>query len=147
MDRTDFEILKILQQNARTKNTELGKLVSLTPPAVTERLYKLENSGVIEGYRAIINPEKIGKNITAFIHIQITPEKFNPFLEFAESNPYIHECYHTIGRNCILIKVLLHTTSELEELLKVIKRFGLTETSIVLSTKFKFKPIEPQTIK
>jgi len=140
MDQTDRKILKIMQQNSRITITELGRLVSLTPPAVTERLRRLEDSGVIEGYHAILNPEKMGKNLTAFIHVQIMPEKFNAFMTFADANPLIFECYHIVGRNCILIKVMMGSTTELGELLDQIKKFGTTETSVVLNTRFRNKP-------
>lgn len=141
MDPTDKKILEILQKQARISMTELGRLVALTPPAVAERVKRLEEIGVIEGYRAIINPSKLNKNIIAFINMDIPSEKFKAFLDFASKNKYIYECHHTIGRNCIILKVMFSSTTELESFIGEIKRFGNIVTSIVLSSPIDFKPI------
>ncbi|KHF33015.1 HTH-type transcriptional regulator LrpC [Paenibacillus sp. P1XP2] len=70
MDQTDLKILNILQDNARITISELGRMINMTGPAVTERVRRLEEKGVIRSYRAMLSPEKLGKAITAFVAIQ-----------------------------------------------------------------------------
>lgn len=133
MDNTDLKIIRILEKNGRIKITDLGRQVSLTPPAVTERIRRLEETGVIIGYRVQINPEKLGLHITAFIMVQVSAEKFDAFLAVASKEPRIIECHHIIGRNCIHCKILVKNTEELKDVVNLIKKYGETETAIMLA--------------
>ena len=75
MDVTDYRIIEILQKDGRISMKDLGKIVGLTSPAVSERVKRLEESGVIEGYKAIVNPDALGRVIKAFIHIALPSDK------------------------------------------------------------------------
>ena len=139
MDQTDKKILHILQNQGRISMKELGQLVSLTPPAVTERVKKLEEKGYIIGYRAVVNPEKFHKKIKAFVSVDMEPAKYKKFLEYAKSSPYIFECHHVVGSNCLILKVMAETTEELEQVIDTIKESGRTQTSVILSSPIEHK--------
>lgn len=141
MDATDLKILEILQKNGRISMKDLGKLVGLTSPAVTERVRRLEENGVITGYRATINPQKLGKNIQAFIDISLDRDKYKKFLNFAEKTNSIIECHHITGGDCMTLKVMVKNMEELELLIDDIKKIGSTQTSIILSTPIENKII------
>lgn len=141
MDSTDLRILEILQQDGRISMKDLGKMVGLTSPAVSERVKRLEESGVIIGYRAIIDPKKLNKNISAFIDVAIKAENYKKFLEFVPKNDSIIECYHITGGDCMTLKVITENMEELEKLIDDIKRFGNTKTSIILSSPIEHKKI------
>ncbi|KXG74715.1 Lrp/AsnC family transcriptional regulator [Thermotalea metallivorans] len=141
MDSTDLKILEILQQDGRISMKDLGKKVGLTSPAVSERVKKLEENGVILGYRAIVNPQKLNKNIKAFIDVSIKAENYKKFLEFAPTHECIVECHHITGGDCMTLKVMTENMAELEKLIDDIKRFGNSRTSIILSSPIEYKVI------
>lgn len=141
MDNTDHKILEILQTNARVSMKDLGKMVGLTAPAVSERVKKLEDSGVITGYMASINYAKLGRTISAFIDISMASENYARFLEVAEKDDRIIECYHVTGGDSLILKVLVSNINELEELIEEVKKMAKTNTSIILSTPISHKTI------
>ncbi|MCT4595767.1 MAG: Lrp/AsnC family transcriptional regulator [Anaeromicrobium sp.] len=141
MDKTDLRIVEILQKNGRISLKDLGKEVGLTSPAVSERVKRLEENGVILGYKAIINPQKVNKHIQAFIHTSMERDKYNRFLEYANNISSIIECYHVTGGNSMILKVMVETMEQLEALIDDIKKIGNTQTSIILSS-----PIEDKII-
>ena len=89
MDITDYKIIEILQEEGRISMKDLGKIVGLTSPAVSERVKRLEEAGVIEGYKAIVNPNALGRAIKAFVHISLPSNKYNEFIESARKDPRI----------------------------------------------------------
>jgi Lrp/AsnC family leucine-responsive transcriptional regulator len=141
LDNTDHKILEILQTNARVSMKDLGKMVGLTAPAVSERVKKLEDSGVITGYMASINYAKLGRTISAFIDISMASENYSRFLEVAEKDDRIIECYHVTGGDSLILKVLVSNINELEELIEEVKKMAKTNTSIILSTPISHKTI------
>ena len=94
MDNTDYKIIEILQEEGRISMKDLGKIVGLTSPAVSERVRRLEEAGVIEGYKAIVNPNALGRVIKAFVHVSLPSNKYNEFLEAARKDSRIVECHH-----------------------------------------------------
>ena len=134
MDVTDYRIIEILQKDGRISMKDLGKIVGLTSPAVSERVKRLEESGVIEGYKAIVNPDALGRVIKAFIHIALPSDKYELFLETARKDPRIVECHHITGDDCSLLKVIVKDMYELENVIDSIKSIGTTKTSVILST-------------
>lgn len=141
MDSTDYKIIDILQKNGRISMKELAKLVALSSPAVSERIRRLEETGVIENYRAIINTEKIGKPIRVLINASIKPEKQDKFLEFAKNSEEIIECYHITGPYSMIMKAHLKAMPHLEKLVSKIQSYGNTETHIIMSSPIENKPI------
>ena len=142
LDETDKKIIEILQEDGRISMKDLGKLIGLTSPAVSERIKRLENCGIISGYKAIINPDALGRNIKAFIHISLPgSQSYAEFLENAKSDPRIVECHHITGDDCSLLKVLVRDMQELENVIDSIKKIGSTKTSVILSTPKQAKSI------
>ena len=137
MDITDYKIIEILQEEGRISMKDLGKIVGLTSPAVSERVKRLEEAGVIEGYKAIVNPNALGRVIKAFVHISLPSNKYNEFIESARKDPRIVECHHITGDDCSVLKVMY----ELEEVIDSIKKVGSTKTNVILSTPIQSKSI------
>ena len=142
LDETDRKIIEILQEDGRISMKDLGKLIGLTSPAVSERIKRLENCGIISGYKAVINPDALGRNIKAFIHISLPgSQSYAEFLENAKNDPRIVECHHITGDDCSLLKVLVSDMQELESVIDSIKKIGSTKTSVILSTPIQAKSI------
>ena len=141
MDQTDLKIISILQKDGRISMKELGREVSLSPPAVAERVKRLEDDGVIEKYKAVVNNEKVGKPICVLINASINPEKQEKFLEFARTAEEIVECHHVTGPRSMIMKAFLREMSHLEELVGKIQSYGNTETYIIMSSPIEGKQI------
>lgn len=141
MDSTDRNILEILQQDGRISMKELGKKVGLTSPAVSERVKRLEENGIITGYKAIVNPDLINKSIKALITIAIKSHNYKKFLDYAPQSPYIIECHHVTGGDCMIMKIMVKNMEELEQVIDDLKRFGNTQTNLILSTPIENKVI------
>lgn len=141
MDITDCRIIELLQEDGRISMKDLGKIVGLTSPAVSERVKRLEESGVIQGYKAIVNPDKLGRVIKSFINISLPSENYTSFIEYAKGDNRIVECHHITGEDCLLLKVIVKDMYELEQVIDKIKQVGKTKTSVILSTIIEAKSI------
>lgn len=145
MDRTDLKIIQLLQENARITMKEIGNQVGLTSPAVTERVHRLEDEGVIRGYHAELNPLALGRNVVAFVEVDVPPRNYEKFIEFCEKKNSIVEHHHIIGPYNSMLRVVVHDSGELEELLSEMKVYGNSQTAIVLSSYFHHKKFsEPE---
>lgn len=133
MDEIDMQILKTLQVRGRISIKELSTQINLTPPAVGERIKRLESSGIIKGYHAIIDNEKIGLNILALINVSMRADKQKAFYKLIDTIDSITECYHVTGSYATVVKVYCKNMSDLEHVINQIQQFGDTSTSIVLS--------------
>ncbi|WP_017473118.1 Lrp/AsnC family transcriptional regulator [Amphibacillus jilinensis] len=141
MDNVDRNILYHLQHNARLSRTELGKLVNLSQPAVTERVHRMEEQGVIKEYRTIISPEKIGKHAAAFMLFHT--KNCLAFLDFCRSSPEVAECYRISGDHNYLLKVIADSTQDLEEFGNLCDSYGNYTILIVMSSAFDHKDLIP----
>ena len=144
MDNTDIKIINILQANCKTSTREIGQQVGLTAPAVAERINRLKDAGVIEGFHAKINDALMGNHICAFVLINVPPKSYESFCRFCEETPSIVEHSHIVGLNNGLLKIRVSDSEELEALLRQTRQFGLSNTSVLLSTYFTQKPF-PET--
>lgn len=144
MDKTDIKILKILQNNGRISMKELGKEVNLTSPAVSERVKKLEEKGIISKYKAVINPKKLDLNVESYIEVTMRPSQQASFKKLVQDDPRIIECHHMTGSGSMTIRTLTKDTKQLERLLGKIQKIGSTKTSIILSSPLSEKTILPQ---
>ena len=133
LDKKAWKILDALQQDARLSLTELAKRVALSVPAVSERVKRLEEAGVIRGYQAVVQPDKVGYGITAMIGITAPQPYKAKFLEQLRSMPEVLECYHVTGADSYILKVVCPDIGHLEGFLGRINHFGETRTSIVMS--------------
>lgn len=144
MDKTDIKILKILQADGRISMKNLGRKVNLTSPAVSERVKKLEDKGIIAKYKAVINPKKLGLNVESFIEVTMRPSQQSSFKKIVQEDPRIVECHHMTGSGSMTIRTLTQDTKQLELLLGKIQKIGATKTSIILSSPLSEKTILPQ---
>lgn len=139
MDKIDATLIEALQENARIPIKMLTKKVFLSSPAISARIEKLEKQGIISGYRAIVNPIKLGYHISAFINLEMTPNQKPEFYPFVSSCPNVVECNCVTGSYSMLIKVVYPSTMELDTFIGQLQKFGSTSTQIVFST-----PVEPR---
>jgi Lrp/AsnC family leucine-responsive transcriptional regulator len=131
IDRIDRRILAELSADGRISLAELGRRVSLSPPAVAERVARLERSGVITGYHAAIDPRALGYQLTAVVRVKPSARQLPRIAELAEGIPEISECLRITGEDCFFLKVHLRSIDELSPLLDRFLRYGSTTTSIV----------------
>jgi DNA-binding Lrp family transcriptional regulator len=141
MDQVDHKILHCLQNQARMSMTELGKGVGLSQPAVTERVRRMEDKGIITGYRAMISHEKVGKPIMA--HLLVHTNQCNSFVEFCQSSPEVIECHRISGEHNYLLKVITESMLRLEEFGDECGKHGHSTTLIVLSSPVEHKFLTP----
>lgn len=138
LDPTDFHLLDLLQRNGRASQHDLAGAVGLSSPAVGERLRKLEERGIIRNFTVVVDPRKVGLDVTAFIFVGINGSRF--YAEFRErvmEHAEVLECHSITGQGSHLLKIRTDSTSTLEGLLAEIQAWpGVqwTTTSIVLST-------------
>jgi Lrp/AsnC family transcriptional regulator, leucine-responsive regulatory protein len=147
MDSIDWKIIKELQADARISYAELGRRVGLTTPAVIERVRKLEDARVITGYRAEIDTAKIGLPITAFIRMSISGVDYSHIIEVAQSSEEVLECHRGTGGDSFILKVAVADVEHLQTLIDKLTPYGITTTSIVLSSPVKSRVIEIGKIK
>lgn len=141
MDRTDYQILNLLQADSRTTLKAIGDRVGLTAPAVSERIRRMEDRGVITGFRIGIDRSLLDRNITGFILVAPAPEKYGRFCQFCQDTPAIIAHYHVIGVFNALLRFAVRDTHELDTLLASIKQFGDSQTSVELGAYFEQKDV------
>ncbi|MHB1686928.1 MAG: Lrp/AsnC family transcriptional regulator [Ignavibacteriaceae bacterium] len=138
LDDLDIKILNMLQKNGRTKRNEIAEAVGLSIPSVSERLHKLEERGIIQGYYAKINKKAFGYDIMAYILVTMDSSKhYKTFIPRVEKAPQIIECHSVLGEGSHLLKAIVKKTESLENLLSEIQSWpGVmsTKTTFVLST-------------
>ncbi|HYN20227.1 MAG TPA: Lrp/AsnC family transcriptional regulator [Thermoanaerobaculia bacterium] len=139
IDETDLQILKILQSNARMSNAEIARQVGMAPSAILERIRKLEQRGVIQGYETRINPDAFGLGLLAFVAVRSEEHVGDKRTgERLAEIPEVQEVHHIAGEDCYLIKVRVQDAKSLGRLLR--ERLGLigsvrsTRTTVVLET-------------
>lgn len=142
VDEIDWKILVELQKNARITFAELGRRVGLTTPAVIERVRKLEDAQVITGYRAEIDAAKVGLPITAFIRMSISGVDYSHIIEVAVDSKEVLECHRGTGGDSFILKVAVADVEHLQTLIDRLTPYGITTTSIVLSSPVKRRIIE-----
>jgi Lrp/AsnC family leucine-responsive transcriptional regulator len=141
-DDIDKKILKELQADARLSFAELGRRVGLTTPSVIERVRRLEDSGIISGYRAEIDPAKIGYPIMAFIRMSITGVDYSHIIEVAEESMEVLECHRGTGGDSFIMKVAVASVEHLQQVIDRLTPYGITTTTIVLSSPVKRRIVE-----
>jgi Lrp/AsnC family transcriptional regulator, leucine-responsive regulatory protein len=142
IDEIDWKILKELQINARITFAELGRRVGLTTPAVIERIRKMEDAGIITGYRVEIETAKVGLPITAFIRMSITGVDYSHIIEVASESTEVLECHRGTGGDSFIMKVAVADVGHLQTLIDKLTPYGITTTSIVLSSPVERRVIE-----
>jgi len=142
MDTTDHQLLEALQNDARVSYAELGRRVGLTPPAVAERVRRLETSGIISGYHAQVDLKKAGYGLVAFIRLSSAPELAKQLGRIAAETPEVLEFHHVTGTEGFVLKVAARSIEHLEKVIMQLLPYGQTTTSIVLSSPLTWRRIE-----
>ena len=134
LDKTSWSILACLQENARASFADIGREVGMSAPAVAERMAKLEEAGIIQGYRIEVDYEKTGYALKALIAFTAHSGKFQPFLNYIDKLDEVLECHRVTGNHCIFLKVVVENSGHLQQLLASMMEYGETTTSIILSS-------------
>lgn len=146
LDDTGWQILRVLQQNARLSFSELGQRVGLSSPAVAERVRRMEDAGIISGYHAEINLAKVGYPITAIIRMSSAPgERCTRFVDYAEAMPEVLECYRVTGSDSLIMRVMASSVEHLETIIDQLSAHGQLTTSMVLSAPVTGRIVTPMT--
>jgi Lrp/AsnC family transcriptional regulator, leucine-responsive regulatory protein len=133
IDDTNLRLLAELQENARLSLTELGRRVGLSPPAVAERVQRLEQHGVILGYRAEIDPRALGLSLSAVIRVRPAPGQLANVAKLAQDTPEVVDCRRVTGDDCYVMTAHVRDVEHLEEVIDHFVALGQTTTSIVQS--------------
>jgi Lrp/AsnC family transcriptional regulator, leucine-responsive regulatory protein len=134
LDEIDWRILDALQRDARITYADLAREVAMSPSAVTDRVRRLEESGVITGYRAIVASTRVGLGILTYVRLRYPTSNYRPFHALLASTPEIIEAHHVTGEDCFVLKVAARSMSHLEEVTGRIAGLGSTTTSVVYSS-------------
>ncbi len=134
LDDVNIQLLKELQQEPRLTMSELGRRVGMSAPAVTERVRRMEEAGIILGYRLDVNPAALGLPITLYIRIRPSPGQLPKVAELARQIPEVVECHRITGEDCFILKAYIPAMDQLDRILDAFLIYGSTTTSIVQSS-------------
>ncbi len=134
IDPTNLSLIEELQQDARLSLAELGRRVGLSPPAVAERLSRLEEDGTIAGYRAVVDPRALGYGLSIVVRVRPAPRELKKVAELAQRTPEVVECHRITGEDCYFMKAHVRDVVHMEEVIDVFAVYGQTTTSVVQSS-------------
>lgn len=141
IDDVNARLLAELSANPRLTTAELGRRVGMSSPAVAERLRRLEERGVIRGYRLELDPAALGLPIAAYVRVRPDPGQLPRIAELARDIPEVVECHRVTGEDCFVLKVYLPEIGQLDHLLDRLLAFGTTTTSIIQSSPVPPRPL------
>ncbi len=147
IDSLNWKILKCLQQNARMSNAEIGRRVGVSSPAVSERIKKMEDADIIQGYTTFVSPFEVGYQLKALITLRAFMGMLKPFLEKVKTYDEVVNCYRITGNENIVMEVVLKNQKHLETFIDQLISYGETKTQIVLSHVVKHSEIKQLNIK
>lgn len=133
-DRRNVELLRLLRNEPRLGISELARRVGMSAPAVRERILRLEETGIIRGYRLELSPAALGYPVSAYVRVRPAPGQLPKIAELAQSLPQVVECHRVTGDDCFVLKVYLPSIDALDQVLDQFLVYGQTTTSIIQST-------------
>jgi Lrp/AsnC family leucine-responsive transcriptional regulator len=145
LDAKDREILALLETDGRRSSSEIARLTSLSAPTVAERIARLRDIGVIEGFTVRINPAKVGLPISAIIEFQPRANNDSEAIATVCRHPAVHACYRVTGPSLLVLMVRLADNLALTTMLHEFSQFGETKTAVILSTDLADRPIFTET--
>ena len=144
LDEIDLRLVRELQENARTSYSELGRRVRLTPPAVADRIRRLEQTGVITGYRAQLDLSRLGLDLVAFVRMRATGTAECLALgDRVRDIPEVLECHRVTGDESYIAKVAVRSVDHLQDLIDRLMPYAETITSVVLSSVVTHRVVDP----
>jgi len=141
LDEINRKLLQLLHADPRLSMSELARRVEMSAPAVTERVQRLEEAGVIAGYRLDVDPRALGLPMAAFVRIRPMPGQLTKVADLAQRTPEVVECHRITGEDCFLLKVQVADVKALEKTLDRFLMFAQTTTSIIQSS-----PVPPRAL-
>src|SRR5262245_7801764 len=141
LDARNLELIRLLQEDARLAVSALARRVGMSAPAVKERLTRLDEAGIIRGYRLELDPAALGLPIAIFVRIRPLPGKLPKIAELARSMPQVVECHRITGEDCFILKLHLDALDNLDRVLDRFLAYGQTTTSIVQSSPVPLRPL------
>ena len=143
IDDIDCEILAELQANARIAFAKLGRRVGLSTPAVIERIRRLEENDVILGYRAVVDPAKVGLPVRAFVKVTIAGDKLAKFAALVKTLPEVLECHRVTGAESFIVQIAVRDVKHMEELIDAMMPYVATNTSMILASPVPWNRVLP----
>ncbi|MEU5910928.1 Lrp/AsnC family transcriptional regulator [Micromonospora sp. NPDC047527] len=143
LDAVDWAILGELQNDGRLPLTELGRRVNLSSSAATERVKRLESTGVISGYRAEVDLAKVGFAVLAVVRLKYPGSRHEPLRQLLAERYEILECLRTTGDDCYVLKVAATSMAHLERVIDELAAFGSTTTNVVYSATLPYRGPRP----
>ena len=140
IDAVNIRMLEELQRDPRLTMSELGRRIGMSSPAVTERVRRLEEAGVIQGYRLELNPTALGLPIAAYVRIRPNPGQLSKIMELAQQTSEVVECHRVTGEDCFVLKIYIPAIDQLDRLLDSFLLYGSTTTTIIQSTPVPLRP-------
>ncbi len=141
IDDLNWRILVALQRNARASYSSIGRRIGLTPPAIAERVKKMEDTGIVERYTARVSHNKLGYQLKAIITLKAFMGKLKPFLQKVKMLDEVVNCYRITGNENIIMEVILRDQFHLEKFIDMLIQYGETRTNIILSDVISDAPI------
>ncbi len=134
LDAVNLRVLEELQRDPRLTMSELGRRIGMSSPAITERVRRLEEAGVIRGYRLELNPVALGLPIAVYVRIRPNTGQLPRIAELARQIPEVVECHRVTGEDCFVLKVHIPAIDQLDRLLDTFLLYGSTTTTIIQSS-------------
>jgi Lrp/AsnC family leucine-responsive transcriptional regulator len=145
-DEVDLRIITALQDDGRASYADLARTVSMSPSAVTDRVRRLEETGVIAGYSAVIDPGRLGLDVLAFVRLRYPTSNYKPFHDLIAVTPEIIEAHHVTGEDCFILKVVARSMRHLEQTAGRIAGLGSVTTTVVYSSVLTGRAITAATL-
>ncbi len=137
IDHIDRKLIAALNENSRVSNAELARMVGLSAPSVGERIKRLEEAGVIEGYTALVNPHALGLPISVWLRIRPIPGELHRVARILNDLPEVVECDRITGDDCYLARAHVQSVAHLETLIDALATYAMTNTSVIQSSPVK----------
>ena len=134
LDATDWKLVDLLQSGARASYAELGRKLRLSPPAVAERMKRLEERGVVRAYRAEVDLSALGRGLHVYLRVVVAPKDYARFKKSVAAMDEIFECHHVTGAESFVLRAAVEAVPALEALIQKLTVYGPTTTSVILST-------------
>ncbi|MGN6760629.1 MAG: Lrp/AsnC family transcriptional regulator [Leifsonia sp.] len=144
-DTTDRTLLAELQRDGRQSIAVLARTVHMSNSAVAERVRRLEDAGVIAGYRAVVEPERLGYGILAYLRLRYPSSQYSPLYDLLAGIPEVVEAHHVTGDDCFILKVVATSMRHLEQISGAVGTLGSVTTSVSYSSPIPSRPVVPPT--